>query len=288
MKIANGTATVAVAEGKNIAPADIEQQLRAAYEGKSYSEIIRLAEGRFTDQQTRALTRPIPILIEMLQNGPSHLREAVALFIGMLGPRAGQYLEHLGNALSDPNEYVREEVLRTLGKLGMHARNKVAAISACLADDQNEFVKEAAASALGSIGIPSPEVLSALGAALSNPNLFVQEAAALAILKLQTQDSPEFCREQLLRASRSASLTVRRCVIEVLGKFPEADLEIVDALIRGLADHDETRWPAATAIARLGITDNKAMSALRREIARCTEPALRQHLSSKYNQLIGR
>ncbi|MBM3835002.1 MAG: hypothetical protein FJ403_17355 [Verrucomicrobia bacterium] len=130
-----------------------------------------------------------PFLEQLLSNTNTSVAAAASGALSKIDPNTASAVPILNSAialLNDPNDPVRMNALRTLGRLTNVADRAAAAITNALLGDQSPTVRFTAAGALGVLNNTSDASISALTKALEDADEFVRLEAANALRSLGT------------------------------------------------------------------------------------------------------
>ncbi|HEU4329109.1 MAG TPA: HEAT repeat domain-containing protein [Roseiflexaceae bacterium] len=175
-------------------------------------------------------------------------REAVRV-LGLLQGQPG-VAEVLGAALRDPVADVRREAVRSLAALS--PGDEAVAELAALADDPDPEVRREVFRALEALGAGSVAALAALRTALLAADHDVRVGAAGALAALgETSDA--LSGLALAGLPDAADWQTRYQLAGYLGRAAQPDVPVLDVLLGGLLDRDNTvRQACAAALALLG------------------------------------
>jgi len=190
----------------------------------------------------------VPGLCEALQNEKACYW--ACLVISEIGPKAEAAVPHLAKLLDSKQVEVRMQALIALGQIGPAAQGLTPQISKVLSTDPIDGVRYAAAFALGSLG-QKELALDALSKALSRPDAFLKVAAAWAILKLDSADSPtsKKAAQVVITGLSDQRADVRTLAARALSDESFTDSDVGDALrlaLEGIEDPDQLMEIAAS------------------------------------------
>ena len=125
-----------------------------------------------------------PRLIEHLHDRAFGIRQAAAAALSVINPAAREVVPALVRVLaSDKNNYVREEIVRALGKIG--TKGAVAALIGALTDDSRD-VRWYAAIGLKMLGARAKEAKKALQTLMANESdELIRSQAEVALRRMQ-------------------------------------------------------------------------------------------------------
>jgi HEAT repeat protein len=219
--------------------------------------------------------RAVKPLIELLQDPHPDVRRVAAESLGKIGdPKTGSLLVPL---LADLDSRVREAAVRAIGRLGPSTGEEISQAVVALLDDPNESVKRAVTIAIGELEPPVrvfvavPKLLTArevstrrsvaralsmidarawlsdLVKALQDPDAEVRQHVVVALAELGDPIIAPLLRDRL---ARDQSAAVRTEAAYRLGKIGDSETKEVLAAVAGQdRDRGVRRW------AQMGLDD---------------------------------
>jgi HEAT repeat protein/lysophospholipase L1-like esterase len=218
----------------------------------------------------------VPALSAALLSPDESVRREAARALGRLGDAADPARPALHRALGDPRASVRWAAAGALFELGGRA-SELPLLTRALASD-DPFVRGYGAFTLGELGPAARDAVPALAEALRHPDGYTRGGAVAALAKLGPLAAEAV--PALLEGLRSPDADRRFKAARALGRIgPDARAAVPD-LVRGLGDPNEhVRVHAARALARIRPPAAEAASALE-AAARDTVPAVREEALS--------
>ena len=122
----------------------------------------------------------MPLLVQVLGDAESAVRESAAQALGQMGPES---LPHLVRMLNHPDKYVRRNAVWALGKLGPAALPAAPALCQALRD-ADPRVASGAAQSLGGLGPDAGESVPALTEAMRGTNIVLCRLASKALSQI--------------------------------------------------------------------------------------------------------
>jgi HEAT repeat protein len=216
----------------------------------------------------------VPRLVRALKDSDNWVSALAAEALGEMGASADEAVPALVRSLRHTNPQVRANSAEALGKLGPAARAAIPVLEQAAKDD-NVGVRIGAVRALGEIGSPTPESVRVVRAALADSDPLTRAVAAEAFGTWGVAD--ETCQTEIITLLDDPNDEVKARVARVLPKFDGATSEVVESLVRRLAedDSDWVRVEAARALGQLGSAAVPAGSVLLRA-AQTGEVGLRE------------
>jgi HEAT repeat protein len=192
----------------------------------------------------------VPALVEMLKDTDPYVRWAAAQSLGF-GPAAKQALSPLIDALHDRDHNVRGMSAFALGRMGPAAEPAVPSLIRALKDDDKQVCRRAAA-ALGQLGPAAHDAVPALLKALGEDDPELVESAARALGGIGAQ--ADLVVPALVTTLRYKEWSARAGAAAALGAFGEQAKDAVPALIEVLKGDGEyiVLEQAAEALPRVG------------------------------------
>jgi HEAT repeat protein len=123
----------------------------------------------------------------ILRTGDATTQAQAALGLAKLGPVAAGATPALVEALSNPNQLVRQNAALALGEIGPEAKSAVPALTTALSDSTWE-VRRAAAVSLGKLGPEAKSATAALEKLTADRNSLVQKAAREALRQVKGRE----------------------------------------------------------------------------------------------------
>jgi HEAT repeat protein/lysophospholipase L1-like esterase len=190
----------------------------------------------------------VPTLLAALGDPDEAVRRESARALGRLGTAADPARPGLHRALRDPRQSVRWAASRALFDLGVRT-SELGPLEEALSSD-DPYVRGFAAFSLGELGAPAREAVPALAAALRHPDGYTRGGAVAALAKLGPEAAAAVpaLREGLASADGDRRWKAAR----TLGRIGPAAAAAVPALVKSLEDPNEhVRMHAARALARI-------------------------------------
>jgi len=210
-----------------------------------------LALGGFTDDAPAVAS----ILQAMLDDADRNVRWAAVQSLIQLGGESSTAV--LCDAVNHPQEDVRKEAMKALGKLGQAAESAVPVLIGVLRS--NDALKVEAMSALGSIGSGAQAAIPEL-ALLLGDEFRVSMAAKQALAKI---DPNADVLEILAAAAQSNDLTTAVRAAKALGGMSAQASNVVPVLIEQLQSPEpEVVAAAVTALGSMGKAGHQAIPTL--------------------------
>lgn len=219
---------------------------------------------------TEALTKIGPpakadltALAAALKDNNLEVQRYAAGAVGELGADASAVVPELLELAGTGDALLKQHVLRSLGKAGSGARDKVTPVLSEALKDSDKSVRVAAAEALNSLSTGQSSDLPIFAALLKNQQdaeIRVQGARGLA--KLGREAKPALA--DLLAAGKDSDKMVRKAAIEALIAFGPEARNAVPVYTEALKDSDkDLRKAALQALAKMGAESKNAVPAIR-------------------------
>jgi len=125
----------------------------------------------------------VPQLIEVLKRSDPKARAKAAMYLGIIGPKAGDAASALGKALSDPHAAVRREAVIALSQIGPPARAALPQLRAAL-QPGDDYFRLQVAQALWDVGREAELTLPVLINVLTNTNNVNRAKAAMILVEM--------------------------------------------------------------------------------------------------------
>lgn len=200
----------------------------------------------------------VPVLIKVLKDSDSSVRNNVVGVLAEIGPEAKAAVPSLIEALKDQYRGVRMGAALALGKIGPEAKAAVPALIEAL-NDPDTCVN--AAAVFGHIGPDASAAAPALIKALEDPDEGVRTNAANALISIRPE--AKIAVPALIKVLHDQSRSVRMNAANALWMLGSEAKEAVPTLIQILNDEDiEVRKSAARAIASTKLDSEPVISAL--------------------------
>ncbi|KST64421.1 HEAT repeat domain-containing protein [Mastigocoleus testarum] len=192
----------------------------------------------------------VSILIELLNNDNSEMRNSAALTLGNLGEDSQPVVDPLVKLLADDDLLICYSAAQALGKLGKNSQPVVDRLVKLLDNDEHR-VRNSAAQALGKLGKDSQPVVDRLIKLLDDSSSRVRNSAAFVLGKLGKDSQPVV--DGLLKLLVDGDSRVRNSAAQALGKLGKGSQLVVDRLVKLLNDdNSRVRNKAAFALGYLG------------------------------------
>ncbi len=219
------------------------------YQSEPISAWLSLLDHPQEDQRRRAAEKlleisaaimaVVPALSGVLRNPDTEMRARSATALGELGAKMLAVIPNLRQALrtlvlTDSDEAVRSNALRSLARIGPEAQTDVASLISSLGDEF-PFVRMSAATGLGELGAKA-------------------RAAIPALTSLSFHDS---------------SPRVRLEAAVAIWRIDRRSVRVLPVLMEALCDPDEvSRWVAADCLGDMGAEAQEAIPALQEALRR--------------------
>jgi outer membrane protein assembly factor BamB/HEAT repeat protein len=184
----------------------------------------------------------IPLLVDLLRQGPDSLRRSAVDVLIDLAPDTDRIQPALRRALRDQDATVAGDAARALGALGKRASPSVGALVKTLSH-QDPYVRIYAAEALASVGPNAATATNALAEALADPIPGVRWAACEALASIGP--AAQTAVPRLIQALQDEFLYVRIFAAGALGSIGPKARPARDALLAAANDptlRDDAEW----------------------------------------------
>lgn len=190
----------------------------------------------------------IPLLIQMLKNSDSGVRNQVSMALGFFGAKANAAIPALIEALQDANEDDQHRITSALSQIGSDSIPPLVAI--VQNDSATTKLRAGAVWALGGLAGRNASVISVLTSALNDKQPQIQAAAAANLGNLGPMATSAI--PKLITALNDPCAEVRRIAAWALGNIKSTNNVVITALSSALKDqNDEVRVASASALLEL-------------------------------------
>jgi HEAT repeat protein len=206
----------------------------------------------------RAGAAVAPFLVDAVLHGPWPVRAPAAELLGRIGTRDHAVVEALLASFDSGSELVRAAAARALGEIG--ADDDVVCDELLrLTSDHEPLVRQRAVEALTLLDDATDETIQACLDLLDDPDAGVRRAAVAGLTLAASDDGTIHETPILSRLAamlRDPSVSVRRGAARTLGRVGRDEPDVVEGLVRALADlGSKIRHEATEALATLGDDD---------------------------------
>ena len=200
------------------------------------------------------------MLITGLKDPRLEVRLYVAEALGNIGPDAQAAVPDLLQAAKDSNLNLRQNAIRSLGKMGGDVKDRVLPMLTECLNDGNHEVRVAAADALGSLPITVSDVPTVLPF-LKHKDAEARAQATVALGRLGSE--AKVALKPLIETLKDPNVIVRRAAAECIGQIGADAKEAIPELEKAAKDSGkEVRRAAITALGGMGADAKVAVAAI--------------------------